>query len=181
MIKNKTQRLVTTGIFITLIIVGAFIKIPFLFVPITLQSLFTMAAGIFLGPVYGALTVLIYVIMGLLGIPVFTGGGGPAYVLQPTFGYLIGFIVSTYVIGLLVQNKVEKTFKVILSANIVGMFINYIFGVGYYVMMSKFYLGTPLDPKTLMIYFFLIFLPGDFFKCILAAVVGNRVLSSRRI
>ena len=86
------QKMVLTALFVALTAVGAFLKIPAGAVPFTLQILFTFLAGILLGPGWGALSQLIYVLLGLAGVPLFTGGGGLGYVLQPTFGFLLGLI-----------------------------------------------------------------------------------------
>ena len=88
---KKTVRLVLCALFAALIAVGAFIKIPIPYIPLTLQTLFTMLAGLMLGGRLGAISVCVYVAIGLAGLPVFTQGGGQMYVLKPTFGYLIGF------------------------------------------------------------------------------------------
>ena len=94
------------ALFTGLIIVGAFIKIPIPNVPLTLQVMFTNLAGLVLGSRLGALSVLTYVLLGLAGIPVFTSGGGIGYVLMPTFGYLIGFIIGTFAAGRIVERDV---------------------------------------------------------------------------
>ncbi len=68
--------------------IGAFIRIPVPLVPFTLQITFTTLAGLFLlGSKKGAISVAVYVLMGLIGIPVFTQGGGFSYVLKPSFGF----------------------------------------------------------------------------------------------
>ena len=95
----KTKDLVLCAMFVALIAVGAFIKIPVPVVPFTLQFLFTMLAGLLLGPVNGALAVVVYIVLGLIGLPIFTQGGGPGYIFQPSFGYIIGFAVAAYVNG----------------------------------------------------------------------------------
>ena len=76
--------------------VGAFIKIPLPYIPFTLQTFFVFYSGILLGAKLGMLSQIIYILIGLVGIPVFSNGGGPSYVFQPSFGFLIGFIISTF-------------------------------------------------------------------------------------
>lgn len=90
--KIRTVDLILCALFAALIAVGAFIKIPIPGVPFTLQVLFTTLAGLLLGSRMGAVSVAIYIILGLAGVPIFTGGGGIGYVVYPTFGYLIGFL-----------------------------------------------------------------------------------------
>ena len=91
---RKTLMLVLTALFAALTAIGAFFKIPFALAAISLQFLFTAMAGILLGAGYGALSQGVYVLIGLVGVPIFALGGGFSYVLQPTFGFLLGLIPS---------------------------------------------------------------------------------------
>ena len=93
---SRTKEMVLFGLFTALIAIGAFIKIPVPVCPFTLQLLFTTLAGLILGSRNGACSVGLYVLLGLAGVPVFTEGGGPSYIFQPTFGYLIGFIAGAW-------------------------------------------------------------------------------------
>lgn len=88
---SRTRTITLCGLFAALTAIGAFIKIPLPppLVPFTLQFLFCALAGVLLGSKVGALSQLIYVLVGLVGIPVFTEGSGLHYVVKPTFGYLI--------------------------------------------------------------------------------------------
>ena len=107
--KLKTNQLILCGMFSALIAVGAFIKIPVPVVPFTLQVLFTTLAGLLLGGNLGALSALIYMLLGLSGVPVFTEGGGLSYLLKPTFGYIIGFVLGAYV----TQSQIRLTILVL--------------------------------------------------------------------
>ncbi|MCG8608351.1 biotin transporter BioY, partial [bacterium] len=91
-----------SSLFAALTAAGAFIKIPLPYVPLTLQPLFVIMAGSVLGAKFGAQSQLIYLAVGLSGVPVFANGGGPAYILQPTFGYLLAYPVAAYTVGFLV-------------------------------------------------------------------------------
>ena len=92
--KLTVRELVLCGLFIALITVGTFIRIPIGNDVYTLQFLFTLLAGLVLGARLGALAVGAYVLLGLVGVPVFATGGGFGYIAQPTFGYLLGFILQ---------------------------------------------------------------------------------------
>ena len=98
---QKTTSLLLCAVFTALLVVSAFIRIPTPLVPITLQSGMVLICGILLGPKYGSISVLLYVCLGLCGVPVFAMGGGLGYVLQPTFGYVMGFILGAYITGTL--------------------------------------------------------------------------------
>ena len=82
---NNTRKLVYTALLAALTAAGAFMRIPMGYSSVTLQYLFTAMAGLLLGRKWGALSQLIYVCLGLVGLPIFTMGGGFGYVFQPTF------------------------------------------------------------------------------------------------
>lgn len=173
---GKTRDLILCAMFAALIAVGAFIKIPIPVVPFTLQVLFTMLAGLLLGGKLGASAVCIYIVMGLLGLPVFTEGGGLAYVLKPSFGYIIGFAVGAYVTGMIANKTSRPGYRRLLCANFIGLGIVYLFGMVYYYLISNFYLGTPMGLWPLFLYCFLLVVPGDIALCILGAILGRRLI-----
>lgn len=173
---GKTKNLIRCALFAALIAVGAFIRIPIPVVPFTLQLLFTMLAGLLLGGRLGALSVGLYIAMGLLGLPVFAEGGGPAYLLKPSFGYIIGFAVASYVTGCLAHSVPNPGYKRLLAANFLGLAIVYLFGMAYYYLMSNFYLGTPIGLWPLFLYCFVLAVPGDIFLCIVGAVLGRKLI-----
>ncbi len=173
---TKTKKLVLCALFTALIAVGAFIRVPIPVVPFTLQFFFTTLAGLLLGGRLGAAAVLVYVVLGLCGVPVFTEGGGLGYVLKPSFGYLIGFILGTYVTGLIAGRAENPGYKLLLAANFCGLLIVYAFGMAYCWLISEFYLGTPLGLWPLFLYCFVLAVPGDALLCLLAAAIGKRLI-----
>lgn len=173
---EKTKYMVLCSLFVALIAVGAFIKIPIPVVPFTLQFLFTMLAGLILGGKYGALSVCAYIVMGLMGLPVFTEGGGIFYVLKPSFGYIIGFAVGAYVTGKIANQVSNPGYPRLLTANFIGLGIVYLFGMVYYYLISNFYLESPIGIWTLFLYCFLLAVPGDIVLCFLGAVLGKRLI-----
>ena len=174
--KNKTKDWIMCSLFVALITVGAFIKIPVPVVPFTLQLLFTMMAGLLLGGKLGALSVCAYIFMGLLGLPVFAEGGGLAYILKPSFGYIIGFAVASYVTGIIANQVSNPSYKRLIAANFTGLGIVYLFGMVYYYLMSNFYLGTPIGLWPLFLYCFILAVPGDIVLCVLGAFLGKRMI-----
>lgn len=170
---KKTQTLLCCGLFTALITVGAFIKIPVPVVPFTLQYFFTMTAGLLLGPVKGALAVISYMILGLCGLPVFSEGGGIWYVFKPSFGYIIGFVIGTFVTGIIGRKK--HNMANYLLANFAGLAVVYSIGMIYYYVICNYVINTPIAVKPLFIYCFLLAVPGDICLCILAAVFVRRV------
>lgn len=171
----KVKEMIMVSLFVALISVGAYIRIPIPVCPFTLQFLFTTLAGVILGKKNGALSVAIYILLGLLGVPVFTGGGGISYIFQPTFGYLAGFCAGAYLTGA-IAHKGEVTRKRMLAACFAGLGVVYFFGMLYYWMISKFYLGEPIGIMPLFLYCFVLAVPGDIVLCLLSAEVGKRIV-----
>ncbi|MEE0435353.1 MAG: biotin transporter BioY [Peptococcaceae bacterium] len=174
--RGRTRQMVMCGLFVALIALGAFIKIPLPLVPVTLQVFFTMMAGLLLGPRLGALSVIGYLVLGLAGLPIFTMGGGPSYVLQPTFGYLIGFALGAFVTGKIAYGVERPGFKRLLVANLLGLALVYVCGMVYYFLMSMFYLGNPIGLWPLLVSFCFVSAPGDIALSILAAVLAKRMI-----
>ncbi len=176
MSSTKTKNIVLCTIFVALITVGTFIRIPIPVVPFTLQFLFTMLAGLLLGGKLGALSVILYIAMGLLGFPVFTEGGGIAYVLKPTFGYIIGFALGAYATGIIANKVPRPSYKRLLVANFVGLAVVYALGMLYCYLIKDLYLGKPIGLWPLFLYCFLLAVPGDIALCFLGAALGKKLI-----
>ncbi|MBE6990867.1 MAG: biotin transporter BioY [Ruminococcaceae bacterium] len=165
----RTRALIYTALFAALTAVGAFLRIPVGPVPITLQFLFTAMAGILLGQRYGALSQLVYVALGLVGLPIFTQGGGPGYVFQPSFGFLLGLIPCAWVIGALARRRSDAPWLALSCA--AGLAVLYLVGVPYMALILNVYLDKGLDLTAVLKIGMLPFLPGDALKITAAAVV----------
>lgn len=174
--KMTIQKMALCALFTALICVGAFIRIPFFPIPFTLQTMFVLLAGLMLGGRLGATSAALYMVLGLIGIPVFTGGGGFGYVLKPTFGYIIGFCFAAYAVGKIThRNGVRISFRQMIIAVLVGTGIIYIFGIGYYYIVANFFINKPIGVAVLITQFFLMTLPGDIIKFICACLIASRV------
>ena len=172
---TQARTLTQIAMFTTLIAVGAFIKIPIPVVAFTLQFFFTMMAGILLGGRNGAISVAVYIALGLVGLPIFAEGGGFWYLLKPSFGYIIGFCAASYVTGKLVEQLQTLTVKKVLLANFIGLFIVYAVGMSYYYVLSNFVIGAPIGLWPLFLYCFILAVPGDILLCVLAALLTKRI------
>ena len=169
----KLREIILCGLFIALVAVGAFVRIPVGTDVYTLQFLFTLLAGLMLGARLGALAVGTYVLMGLVGIPVFASGGGPGYVLQPTFGYLVGFIVQGWVTGALARTG-APTFRRVLLACLAGMVVVYVFGISYFYFASNYIIDAPIGFWVAIWYCGVLQVVPDFLLCVAAAYIGVR-------
>lgn len=170
------KKITMMSLFTALIAIGAFIKIPIPVLPFTLQFLFTMLAGLLMGGKLGAISVAMYIMLGLMGLPIFTQGGGLGYVVMPTFGYLIGFLIGSYVTGKIANMVPNPSYKRLLASNFIGLLIVYGLGMVYYYYISNFYLHTPIGIGALFLYCFILAVPGDIVLCIVAAIIAKRLI-----
>jgi biotin transport system substrate-specific component len=175
--KEKTawlsaRELSLVALFAALTGIGGFIRIPIPYVPLTLQTLMVMFSGLILGGKLGALSQLVYILVGLMGIPRFAHGGGPGYVLQPTFGYLLGFVCGAYIIGKITENRVSLTRSLLFLALLAGTLAIYVPGVTvlYYnlnvIQQKAVSLSTAIKIGCLAV------LPGDLIKIGLVLYLG---------
>jgi biotin transport system substrate-specific component len=173
--KTTTHQLVLAALFVALTAVGAKLMIPVPYVPFTLQTFFVLLSGMLLGSRLGAMSQMMYLAIGLVGVPVFARGGGVGYVLQPTFGYLIGFVPAAYVVGVIIERKARIQFLHFLVTSFCGLLIVYVFGLTYLWICTHFILGKDMGlVRTLQIGFFLL-LPGMVVKGVLSALIGVEV------
>ena len=146
--------------------VGAFIIIPLPPIPITLQTLFTALSGALLGGALGALSQVVYVLLGIIGLPVFAGGkAGLGVLFGPTGGYLIGFIAGSYVIGTIIEVKKEAGLFRIVLAMVVGFLVLYALGVLQLSIVAKLSFAKALSAGMIP------FLIGDAVKIVVATFV----------
>lgn len=169
------RMLVLCGLFSALIVVGAMIKVPLPGIPLTLQTMFVLLAGLLLGSRGGLIAVLVYIFMGLVGLPVFTGGGGLMYVLKPTFGYIIGFALGAYVTGCLAERNSDNSSKQMIIAAVAGTAVIYAVGLPWYYVILNYYLNTPVGAATVMMSGFVMTLPGGIIKIALSVLLAKRL------
>lgn len=141
------------------------ILLPFTPVPLTGQTFAVLLAGATLGAKRGAASMALYVALGALGLPVFAGGAaGLAYLSGATLGYLVGFVMAAYVIGLLAERGLERSVRTSFLPFLIGTIIIYICGVAWLTIV----LGSLSKAITAGILPFLI---GDAIKLIAASLV----------
>lgn len=172
--RSKTKWLVLTALFAALTAVGAFLRIPTPWSSFTLQIFFVFMAGILLGPKWGALSQLVYVVLGLAGLPIFTAGGGLGYVFQPTFGFLLSYIPAALITGLAAGSNPSK--KRMAAACLAGLAVIYLVGLPYMALILNVYLGKGLDLTAILWAGMLPFLPWDAVKLIAAVFLAGKLV-----
>lgn len=174
--KITTRDMILIGLFAALTAVGGFLKIPTPVVPFTLQVLFCAYAGVFLGSKNGLISQLLYVIIGLAGIPIFSKGGGLAYIYEPTFGYILGLILCAFIIGKVTEGAKECRFIRFFIASIAGLTAVYIIGVPYLYFMINRVTEVPITFSTAIKMGLIPFIVQDIIKCIIVAVTAVKIV-----
>jgi biotin transport system substrate-specific component len=172
--------MVLVSLFTVLMAIGARLTVPLPLIPFTLQLTFCALAGVLLGPRLGALSMGLYVFMGLVGLPVFAKGGGIGYALTPSFGYLLGFVAAAFLIGLLsslLQKKGRKVaFLPILLSILAGLIAVYVFGVGWLYAVLNLVLAKQTTLGKALSIGFVTFIGGDVVQSVLAASIATILL-----
>jgi len=142
--KKMLAALVLTPIFTVLMIVSAKLSIPLPILPITFQVTVAILSGLLLGPRLGFLSQLLYLIMGLVGLPVFSRGGGIEYIMTGSFGYIIGFLFAAPVAGFIAgifakKSSVSIRYPHLVIASMAALLTAYVFGVAYLYFLSNFF------------------------------------------
>lgn len=164
---SPLRRMVYASMFGALTAIGAYLVIPLQPVPVTLQTLFTYLSGILLGGYTGALSQVVYVLLGMIGLPVFAGGkAGLGTLLGPTGGFLIGFIIGAFVIGKMIEVKREPGILWISLALLIGTACIYIPGVLQLAFVAKLSLVKAVLAGVAP------FLPGDLLKMMAAVLIS---------
>lgn len=174
--KEKTlfsiRELTVGGLFAALIAAGAFIKITLPTEPVpmhfTLQWFFVLLAGLLLNKRLAGASVGVYLLIGLTGVPVFASGGGPSYLIRPTFGYLLGFAAAAYLMAWLCEICRTLNFGKMLSISVIGLLTYYGIGVFYYFLICRFLISQELTWQILLINCFLSTAAADFALCVVA-------------
>ena len=179
-VKNLTQSKLIKKIFIVLIgtmllAVSAKIKIPFYPVPMTMQTLVVLMIGIGFGWKLGVATITLYLVEGIIGLPVFSGtpekGVGLVYFTGPTMGYLIGFLVAAFFAG-----------KFNYKDNLITNFLKLTFATSFIYILGMLWLGELIGwDKPIFKLGAQPFLLAELFKILLATVAINQIKKIKRI
>lgn len=165
----QTRKITITAMFVALIAVGAFLSVPVGAVHITLQTLFVMTAGLLLPKRQAVMAVAVYLLIGLIGLPVFAGGiGGLAILGKPSVGFLVGFLPLAWFSGMQFgQGKFSR-----FTGLLVGNVVLYLIGFTYMYWYFNMFVNKPMDVVKLLQIGVIPYLPGDIFKVVLAYLLA---------
>ncbi len=178
--KGKAYQMTIGAMFVALTAIGANITsiAPFMViggVPITLQTFFAILSGLILGSKLGAFTMFVYMMLGLIGLPVFAQfKGGIGMALSPTFGFIVSFILISYLAGKLVERKATLTSYTV--ASLLAMTLNYIIGTHWMYFAYQLWFEAPKDFSYLIVWaWMLVPLPKDIVISLFAGVFAYRL------
>lgn len=168
--KTSLRGMAYASMFSALMAIGAYIMIPLPPVPITMQTLFVMLSGALLGGYLGALSQIGYILLGIIGLPVFAGGrAGIGVLIGPTGGYLIGFVAGAFILGKLTSLRRDPGVFWLMGAITAGMIVVYTLGIIQLMIVAKLSflkaVSVGLFPP----------LPGDAAKIIAASLICRKI------
>ena len=166
----------TAGMFVALMIISAFINIPIGTIKITMQFLVANICALMLGKKWGTISLVLYLVLGLIGLPIFSAGGGPAYIFQPSFGYLIGFAIGGFFAAWFREKTGKTTFKVYMLASLINMLIMDVFGTVYGAIIMYGYMHSEMGVWAFFVAFLIPFIPIDLVKCIVGSILCNKLV-----
>lgn len=174
-IKLTTKDITLIGMFAALTAIGAFISIPVGPVPVTLQSFFVLLSGIVLGSRKAAFSQLVYVLLGLAGLPILAGfSGGLQAIATPSFGFLIGFIAAAYCAGKIAEREMASARNLILAV-FAGTAVLYAIGLPYMYYVLNIMLAKNLSIMQIFSMGMFMFIPGDTLKAVVAVLIGKKL------
>lgn len=154
------------AVFLCLLIIGAYIKItlptPFFAMHVTMQLFVSLLAGMLLPVAQSMIVILLYLFIGLLGLPVFATGGGLSYLLKPTFGFLIGFLSAAVICGVIKEKAGPQHIAIGAWCGLAGY---YLCGNLYYIFATRVLLQTPV-PLLLC-----------FFNCFVVSIIPDGLIT----
>lgn len=171
----NTRDMALTSLFAALFAVSAQIAIPVGPVPVVLQIFFVLLAGLVLGRKLGPVSVVVWVLLGVFGLPVFAQGkAGAAVLIGPTGGYIFGYFACTYIVGYVAEHF-ELTYKGTMAAMFAGLAVIYGLGLAGFMLSFQYVLHKAMTVEKAVDLAVLPFLPFDLFKALAAAYVGVRL------
>jgi len=179
-IKDTPTKILISFLFTIIIAISSKISVPFYPVPMTMQTFVVLLCGVILGPKFGFITLGLYFFEGAIGLPVFQGtpekGLGIIYLMGPTGGYIIGFIFSAFVAGLLFSKEISFNKKFLIKYykgdNFISVFIKLLIALTPIYLFGLIWLGIVLGwDKPILEGGLYPFVPGEFLKITLLSLI----------
>ena len=174
--RNLIVTLTLSALFCTLICIGSFIRIPMPnMMPVTLQTFFVLLTGLVLPLKTSTLATVTYMALGLIGLPIFSGGGGLGYVLIPNFGFIIGFVVASVIISVITEKLKKRAFWQYFAISLLGVAVIYIIGILYFAFITNVYNNGDNSAIWFIQTIFLPFFPKEIICIILSSILTYKI------
>ncbi len=174
--RNLIVTLTLSALFCTLIIIGSFIRIPMPnMMPVTLQTFFVLLTALVLPIKASVLAIITYIALGLIGLPIFSGGGGLGYILMPNFGFIIGFLIATVIISVITQKLQNRKLWQYILISLLGITVIYIIGILYFAFITNVYNKGGYSTIWFIQTVFLPFLPKEIICVILSSLSAYKI------
>ena len=172
----KIREMLLTGIFAALVILSSYVVIPIGPVPHSLQPFIVMLSGFILGPRLGALSIITWIVLGSLGLPVFNQGqAGIAMLAGPTGGFIVSFVVVAYFGGYLTRKFYSESFGKNFLFLALTMLVCYVIGGLGFKLSFAYFLHKPMTWEKTFILAIAPFFPFDIIKAAMASYLGIRI------
>lgn len=176
--KRRSMGIILSALFAALIAAGCFIQIPLPGgVPVVLQDMMAMLSGMLLGPVYGTIAVFVFLVLGCIGLPVFSGKAGLHVIIGgPTGGFLIGYLLGAFAAGLILalllpsskKHGAAKSYIIISVAGLIATVVVFVAGI------IGFKLVTHYDMAKTLAVVLVPFIPGNIIKLVLMVLLTKK-------
>jgi len=176
----KTKKLAMTSVMAALMcLAGMLVHWAPALVPFSVLPVFVYISGLILGAEYASMAMIVYLVLGLFGLPVFAAApfGGLGYILKPTFGFLLGYIAAAYVVGRVYREG--SLWRAIVGV-LLGLIVLYIFGLSYLYIILQWVLHRSTSIVGVLMIGFVPFILGDLIKAGIAVWVGQEVVRRRQ-
>lgn len=170
----KTKTLVTNAILLTILIISSFLKVQIFTIPFTMQLLVVILISLLTKTINGFIVLLTYLIMGLIGIPIFANGGGIGYLANPSFGYLLGFLFMPFIINRfrkLLKKLISNPFMNNLISSLIGLLFLYWISINYAIVLFNLLLEENKSLRILIKLQIMPYILIDLLKVLLACYI----------
>lgn len=172
----KTREITLSALMIAVLAICSQLSLPIGPIPITLQTFAVLLIGMLLPPKQAFTVTTAYLVLGLVGFPVFANGsGGIQAFLSPAFGFAIGFIPAATLMARFLESKLQPTLRTYLTASLLATVVLYLIGLSYMSFIIHTVLGAQMTLFQILTAGMLPFLPGDLLKVILSIGIAQRL------
>ncbi len=175
---NKTQRIIQNSIFLCLLIISGKISFPLGGISFTLQLFVVFIIALLSKPLDIFLIFFTYIFFGLIGLPIFSVGGGLGYIYQPSFGFLIGFWIMCYPIYFtkkILSKFIKNIYIINIIACLIGLISDYLIGFVYAIIVFNIYLENNYSIYKILTLVIIPFIILDLIKLISASIIEKHL------